>query len=332
MNTLVLAPFSDEGLARLKGLGTVFYEPWTDTQRLHEPEELGFRLEQQDFGALVVEADFLFDELFQAARRLRFAAICRAALNQVDLDSATEHGVAIIHTPGRNANAVAELVLGLMLSLARHIPQAHHYLESGRWEQPTEPYIAFRGRELAGSVLGVIGLGDIGQRTARLGRSIGMRVLAYDPYVRPGSRGTAGITLTSLEKVLTESDFISVHVPETEETTGLLDAEKLALLQPTSYIVNVTSPVVVDTHALASALTKGVLAGAAMDVHEAHPIPPTSPLLGLPNVILTPHIGGATTETIERHSQMVVDDLDRFLAGVRPRHLANRAVWGSRSR
>lgn len=330
MNTLVLAPFSEQGLAALDGLGSVTYEPWTETRRLYDPEELGARLQGQGFDALVVEADFLFDELFESATTLRFAAICRAALNQVDLDAATEHGVAIVHTPGRNAQAVAELVLGLMLSLARHVPDAASYLASGAWEDPTEPYTRFQGRELAGATLGVIGLGQIGRRVASLGRGVGMRVLAHDPYVRPGSRGSAGATLATLDDLLEHSDFVSVHVPETDETTGMLGARELALLGPASYLVNVTSSAVVDAAALARALESGAIAGAAMDVHEAHPIPPDSLFLGQPKALLTPHIGGATIETIERHSAMVLADLRSFIAGRRPKHLANPGVWTHR--
>ena len=332
MNALVLAPFSEEGLAALDALGSVTYEPWTETQHLYDPEELGARLQGQGFDALVVEADFLFDELFEAAPALRFAAICRAALNQVDLEAATGYGVVIVHTPGRNAQAVAELVLGLMLSLARNLPEAASYIESGAWEDPTEPYTRFRGRELAGATLGVIGLGHIGRRVASLGRGVGMRVLAHDPYVRPGSRTTAGATLTTLDALLAHSDFVSVHVPETTETTGMLGARELALMGQTCYLVNVTSPAVVDAQALARVLADGSIAGAAMDVHDAHPIPPSSPFIGQPRALLTPHIGGATVESIERHSAMVAADLRAFVAGRRPKRLANPEVWRRRKR
>ena len=332
MDTLVLAPFSAHGLGVLKHLGRVTYEPWTETGELQDPQELGERLQREGYEALVVEADFLFEELFQEATALRFAALCRAALNQVDLETATKHGVVVVHTPGRNAQAVAELVLGLMLSLARHLPQAHHYVSRHQWEEPTEPYTAFRGRELAGAVLGVVGLGEIGRRVARIGRGVGMRVLARDPYVKPGAQRTARLTLVSLEELLRESDFVSLHVPETPDTASLLDQRRLSMLRPSSYLVNVTSPAIVEQEALVAALRAGRLAGAALDVHEAHPVPPNSPLLQLHNVVLTPHIGGATAETVERYSQMVLADLQRFLTGQRPRHIANPEVWRRRRR
>jgi D-3-phosphoglycerate dehydrogenase len=332
VNTLILAPFSNEGLTTLGTMGSVCYEPWTQTNKLQDPEELGIRLRSDNFQALIVEADFLFEELFAAAQDLRFAAICRAALNQVDLDAATEHGVTIVHTPGRNAQAVAELVMGLMYSLARHIPQTTSYVGDGRWQDPTEAYTAFRGRELAGATLGVIGFGAIGKSVAKLAHAVGMRVVAHDPYVQPGSRSTAGVRFVDLETLLRAGDFITVHVPETPETTCMLSDDLLSLMRSSAYLVNVTSPAVVDQDALASALREGRLAGAAMDVHDAHPIPPNSPFLRVPNVLLTPHIGGATHETIQRHSQMVVTDIQRFLKGQKPLHLANPAVWGHRGK
>ena len=337
MNSLVLAPFSDGGLAALREVGAAAYEPWTRTQRLYDPEELGARLTTQPTGALIVEADFLLEELFEAAEPLRFAAVCRASLNHVDLDAATEHGVVVVHTPGRNAQAVAELVFALMLALARRVPAASAYAASGQWEDPTEPYTRFQGRELAGATLGLVGYGAIGRRAAALAHGVGMRVLAYDPYLTPGAPGLRRAALVDLKTLLREADFVSVHAPDSASTAGLIDAAALRLMRPGSYLVNVSSPSVVDTAALAAAIEGGALAGAALDVHEAHPIPPNAPMLDLARrlpdrVLLTPHIGGATAETIARHSAMVVDDLRRFLAGRRPKRLANPEVWPRRRR
>lgn len=330
MNTLVLAPFSEEGLSALAKLGSVTYEPWTQTQRLYDPAELGVRLRGEGFGALVVEADFLFAELFEAATGLRFAAICRAALNQVDLEAATEHGVLIVHTPGRNAQAVAELVLGLMLSLARRLPEAAAYLAKGQWEDPIDPYVRFRGRELAGATLGVVGLGEIGRCVAKLGHGVGMSVLAHDPYVYTGLKRTGRVKLVGLDDLMERSDFVTIHVPETDQTKGMIAQKEIDRLGSTSYLVNVTSPAVVDETALVEALNSGAIAGAAMDVHDAHPIPPNSRLIGLPRVLLTPHIGGATIESIERHSAMVVTDLQAFIQGRPIKRLVTPGARGKR--
>ena len=326
MNTLVLAPFSDEGLARLAALGRVVHEPWTETRTLWDPEELGARLTNEGFDALAVEADFLFEELFDAAPGLRIAAICRGDLHHADLDAATEHGIAIVRTPARNAQAVAEFAVAQMLALARHTSVGERYVREGRWEDPTDPYVRFRGRELAGATLGIVGFGAIGRAVARIAAGFGMRVLAYDPYVHEAE----GVEMTSLEALLAASDFVSMHVPDTPETMGMLNEARIAAMKPGAYLVNVTNSSVADRAVLAAALTEGRLAGAALDVHEAHPIPPDSPFLGLPNVLLTPHIGGATQETIERHSAMVAEDFERFARGEQPLRLVNPDVWGRR--
>ena len=326
MNSLVLAPFSSRGIARLRALGGVVHEPWPTTRTIWDPEDLGARLDEEAFDALVVEADFLFEELFAAARWLRIAAMCRGALNQVDLAAATDHGVVVVHTPGRNARAVAEFVIAQLFALARHTAAAERYVRDGRWREMMDPYARFEGRELAGATLGLVGLGAVGRATARLAGGIGMRVIAHDPY----APRTARIEMVGLDPLLRAADFVSVHVPDTPETAGLLDAERIAAMRSGAYLVSVTAPSVIDQAALAAALADGRIAGAALDVHEAHPIPPNAPLIGSPNALLTPHIGGATRETIERHSAMTVEAFERFVAGRRPRRLANPEVWRRR--
>ena len=150
MNTLVLAPFSYDGLARLAALGRVAYEPWTETRTLWDPQELGVRLTNEGFDALAVEADFLFEELFDAAPGLRIAAICRGDLHHADLDAATERGIAVLRTPARNAQAVAEFAVAQMLALARHTSAGERYVREGQWGDPVDPYIRFRGASWPG--------------------------------------------------------------------------------------------------------------------------------------------------------------------------------------
>lgn len=330
MKALVLAPFDASVLKAMAQQMEVAYESWTDTRRLYDPEELAQRLNSAGISILITEADFLFEELFRDAQRLSFVGVCRAALNHVDLEAATAHGVVVVNTPARNAQAVAELTLGLILSLARRIPQADSYVKTARWQDPVEPYIAMTGWELRGKTLGIVGLGAIGQRVARTARALGMNVVAYDPYVgSPGSR-KAGATLVALLELLSQADVVTLHTPDTPETQGLIGPKELARMKREAYLVSMGSPHSVEPNALAAALREGRLAGAAFDVHESHPIPPTSPFFSLDNVILTPHIGGATRETVERHSRMVWEDIQRFLAGRRPRHLVNKGVWRHR--
>ena len=327
---LVLAPFSQEALKVLENSVPVTYESWTDTRKLTSPDELVRRINGKGIGILVVEADFIFDEVFEGARRLRFVGVCRNSVDHVDVEAATEHNVAVVNAPARNAQAVAELTVGLMLSLARSIPDLDRQVKDGRWEDPVGPYADARGLELRGKTLGIIGLGAVGRIVSKLGRAFGMRVVACDPYVAAPGKAVAGATLVTLEDVLGSADFLSIHIPDTSETAGLLDERRLGMMKPGSYIINTAAHSVIEEAALVEVLKSRRVAGAALDVHRAHPIPPSSPLLKLENVILTPHIGGATDGTVERHSWIMVEEIGRFLEGRRPRHLVNPEVWRRR--
>jgi D-3-phosphoglycerate dehydrogenase len=321
LRALILAPFSERALRRLRRTIEVTYESWLDTGRLWDPEELGQRLFREGFDALVVEADFVFEETFAAAPNLRFVGVCRNALNQVDLDAATRRGVLVVHAPSRNAVAVAELTLGLMFALLRSIPAAHAFVSSGRWRDPAEAYRRWRGRELASSVVGVVGLGRIGSEVSRRCAALGARVIASDPYVAPAQAQAAGARLVPLLTLLRRADIVTLHTSPTE--APIVDAQALACMKPEALLVNTGAAGAVDYRALADALASGRIAGAALDVFEGHPLPPSSPLLTLPNVVLTPHIGGATRETVERHSAMIAADLERVSRNERPKHLAN---------
>ena len=327
LRALVLAPFSQHHLDRLRRSLDVAYESWLDTRLLSDPNELACRLKRDDITVLVVEADFVFEETFQHADSLKFVGSCRNATGHIDVDAATRRGVVVVNTPGRNAQAVAEHVLGLMLSLARRIPAAHRYVTEGRWQNPAEPYISMRGVELAGRTLGVIGLGSIGARLAQLGSALGMKVVAHDPYIK---RPPAAVTLVDLDELMARSDFVIVQVPLTEETEALIDAPRLAIMKPTAYLVNASDAAVVDQEALTEALYHRRIAGAALDVFETHPLQTHSPLLTLDNVVLTPHLAGATQETVERHSRMMTADILRFLKGQRPKNLVNPEAWDRR--
>ena len=176
----------------------------------HHPIELAERINEESITALVVESDFVFEDTLDLTPGLRFVGVCRAAVNQVDVDFATANGVVVVNTPGRNANAVAEHTLGLMLALARRIPAAHRYVQSGEWLVPTEPYIAFRGVELRGRTVGIVGLGAVGRRLADVCLALGMNVQAYDPYL---ASAPDGVMLVSQETLMATSDFVCVHVP-----------------------------------------------------------------------------------------------------------------------
>ena len=322
--TLILAPFDERQLERLTADMRVAHESWLDTLKLTDPDDLAARIRSEGISILVLEADFVFEETFADAPGLRFVGICRASTTQVDVDAATAHGVVVVNTPGRNARAVAEHAMGLIFALARRIPTAHHYVTSGKWRHPVGGYVDLRGIELAGRTVGIVGMGAIGCGLAEMGRALGMSVLGCDPYV---TESLAGVDMSDLRTVAARSDFISVHVPTTPQTVGMIDAETIDCMKPTAFVVNCSDADVIDQAALVHALTTGQIAGAALDVFETHPIAPDNPILRVDNVILTPHLGGATVETIQRHSKMMTDDILRFARGDRPVNLVNPEVW-----
>ncbi len=323
MRALILAPFSDRQLTRLRRSIDVVYESWIDANRLQDPDELGQRLAAEDVGALVVEADFVFEEVFAAAPGLRLVGVCRNALNQVDIESATAHGVAVSHAPGRNTNAVAEMALGLMLSLARQIPAAHALVAGAAWRDPSSGYRDFRGREIAGATVGVVGFGQIGREVARKCGALGARLVVHDPFVPERQVRALGARPSGLAALAGVADFVTLHVPDEPPTHHLVDARFLSRMKPGAYLVNTGGGSVVDPIALVDALHAGVIGGAALDVFAGQPLPLTSPLLSAPKIILTPHVGGATAETVERHSRMMVDEVERLLTGRPLRHVVN---------
>lgn len=331
MRALILAPFAQESLDTLAAAGfECTHENWLDSGDLQDPEELGARIAKDGIEALIVEADFLLPETFDAAPGLLFGGICRAALNQVDVDAATGSGIVIVNTPGRNANAVAEMTLALMLAVTRRVAEADRYVRTGGWESPIGPYTDLRGSELRGKVVGIVGLGAIGRRVAELCNAFGMNVLAYDPFITPAEADRLKTTWTELDFMLEVADVVTLHAPPNEDGTPVIDTDRMGRMKRGAAIVNTASAELIDQAALVEALSEGAISGAGLDIFPTHPIEPSYPLLTMENVVLTPHIGGATADTIVRHSAMMTDDLIRFANGERPHNLVNPEVWERR--
>ena len=327
MKALILAPFSQSVILRLRQSVEVIYESWMDTRKLLPAEELIDRIQGQDIEIVVIEADFIFREVFEKGKKLKLIAACRGNVTHVDMEAATEHGVLVVNTPARNATAVAELTVGLMLAIARDIPRAHQMVSSGGWVDPTICYSSFRGTELAGKVIGIVGFGSIGQLVSKRLSAFDASILVYDPYVNSEEIKRGGASPIGLDELVTQSDFVTLHCPTIPETMGLINAQRIASMKPTAYLVNTAGSTVVDQEAIVQALRRRHIAGAAFDVYETWPVKPDNPLLKLENVILTPHMGGATEETVERHSRMIADDIESFLRGERPRNLINPQAW-----
>lgn len=258
---------------------------------------------------LVRSATQVDAEAIAAAPSLQVIARAGVGLDNVDITAATAAGVMVVNAPTSNIISAAELTVGHILSLARHIPAAHSALAQGLWKRSK-----YTGVELYEKTVGIVGLGRIGALiTARL-QAFGVQVVAYDPYVTSARAQQLGVTLLPLEELLAASDFITIHMPKTAETTGMISDEQLALMKPTAFLVNVARGGLIDEDALHRALVAKTIAGAGLDVFVKEP-PTDSPLLALENVVVTPHLGASTDEAQEKAGVSVARSVRLALSG-----------------
>jgi len=245
----------------------------------------------QDADALIVRSAVQANQqLLEKARKLRVIGRAGIGVDNVDVEYATKRGIVVMNTPGGNAIAVAELTIGLMVSLARNIPRADHTTRAGQWEKKS-----LQGTEVSGKTVGIVGLGRIGAEVARRAQAMNMTVLAYDPFVSPDYAKKLNAQLVSLDEIWLTADYITLHVALTEQTQGLVNAATLKKTKKGVRIINCARGELIDDAALAEALASGHVSGAALDVFAAEP-PKGNPLLAAPNVIATPHIAGSTEE------------------------------------
>jgi D-3-phosphoglycerate dehydrogenase / 2-oxoglutarate reductase len=242
-------------------------------------------------GLIVRSATKVDSEMIAAAPELRVIGRAGVGIDNIDLAAATERGIAVMNAPGGNTVSAAELTLALLLSVARRVPEADRSIREGKWERSR-----FQGVELRGRTLGVIGAGRIGGAVAERCRAFGMKVIAYDPYLDVSQSRDLRLGFVDLDELLATADVISLHVPLTEETRGLIGANAISKMKKRAFVLNASRGGVVDEGALAAALSEGQIAGAALDVYESEPLSPESPLLGAPNLVLTPHLGASTKE------------------------------------
>lgn len=262
---------------------------------------------------LVRSATRIDAEALVAAPDLKVVARAGVGLDNVDIKAATARGVMVVNAPTSNVISAAELTVGHILSLARHIPAAHASLADGQWKRS-----AFTGVELFEKTVGIFGLGRIGALVAERLRAFGVRVVGYDPYVTPARAQQLGVELLPFDEVLRQSDAITVHMPKTPETTGMIGADQLALMKPSAYVVNVARGGLIDEDALYTALTTGVIAGAGLDVFTSEPPAADSVaarLVSLPNVVGTPHLGASTEEAQEKAGVSVARSVKLALEG-----------------
>jgi D-3-phosphoglycerate dehydrogenase / 2-oxoglutarate reductase len=260
--------------------------------------------------AVIIRSATTIDaEALEHAPRLRVVARAGIGLDNVDVEAATRAGVMVVNAPTSNIVSAAEHAVALLLAVARNVPQAMASLKSGQWKRA-----AFTGVELQDKVAGILGLGKIGVLVAQRLAAFGMTVIAYDPYVAAARAAQLGVRLVSLDELLAESDFISVHLPKSAETLGIIADKQLRQVKPEVRIINAARGGIVDEAALASALADGRVAGAALDVYAREPCT-DSPLFALPNVVATPHLGASTREAQEKAGTQVARSVRLALAG-----------------
>lgn len=262
-------------------------------------------------GLIIRSATTVDAEVFAALPRLKAIARAGVGVDNIDRNLATERGVVVMNAPDGNTIATAELTLGLLLGLARHIPQAHMSLTQGNWEKS-----AFMGTELRGKNLGIIGFGRVGQAVAKRAQAFEMRVLAYDPFIPQALAQEQNVALLPLDEVLAQADFLTLHTVATADTKGIINAANLARMKDGVRIINAARGNLINEDDLAAALESGKVAGAALDVFSSEPPPPGHPLIGNPNLITTPHLGASTAEAQDEVALQAVQNLlDGLLKG-----------------
>jgi D-3-phosphoglycerate dehydrogenase len=299
----------------LRGAFDVEYAP----QLWQAPEKLREMIGQ--FRAIIVRNQTAVNaDLLRAGTNLQVVARAGVGLDNVDVTMASTLGIVVVSTPSENALSVAELTIGLILSMARMIPAADRSAKAGKWERQR-----FTGVELSGKTLGIVGLGRIGVLTAQRARAFDMRIIAHDRFVKSDSPNVtqSGAALVSLDELIEQSDAITVHVPKTAETVGLFNYERFSRMKPSAMFVNTSRGEVVDEEGLIRALAEKKIAAAALDVRGKEPPEPGSPLKEMDNVILTPHIAAFTHEGQKRVVASVCRDVTAVLRGEDPQQFVN---------
>lgn len=323
----ITARFDDKVLHRLQECHQVVFESWLDTKVFPAGDELATKLNNGAFEIYVNEGDRVSAGVVEKLSSTRLICVARAMPSNVDIAAATRAGIVVTNAPGRNAVAVAEYTIGLIINLHRHITFSNRMVMAGDWE--CWRFREVEGIELQGRTAGLVGVGHVGREVARRLKAFDMRLLGYDPYVNTELSTKAGVQLVNLEQLLAESDIVSIHAAVTPETKGLIGARELSLMKPTAYLINTARAVITDERALYEALRDRCIAGAALDVFLDEPVSLSNPLTQLDNVLVTPHLAGATKEVITKHSRIIEQDIGAYLSGRCPPHAVNPEAWPS---
>ncbi len=292
------------------------------TAEFHEKDKLMAII--HDYDALIVRGKTKVPkEVIEKGEKLKVIGRAGIGVDNIDVAYATEKKIPVVNAPRSSTLSVAELTIGHMISLARHLPQADKSMKAGQWEKKK-----LMGTELDGKTLGLVGCGRIGSEVATRAVAFGMKVIAYDPYLPTDVQQKICADFTTLEEVLRNSDFISIHAMLTDETRGMIGKEQLEMMKNSAYIVNCARGPIIDEAALVDALENGKIGGAALDVFEKEP-PENSPLLTAPNVVFTPHLGASTKEAQIKAGTTTAEQVDKVLSGQKPDFAVNRQIYDS---
>jgi D-3-phosphoglycerate dehydrogenase len=316
---LATAPLRGPGLDALRALGEVVLDPWIDHQplRLYSAEQLAARATEVGATVLICEADRCAGPVLDLP--LEAIGATRGDPTNVDVPAATAAGIPVLRAPGRNADAVAELTVGLLLAATRGLVAADRDVREGQvYRDDSIPYQRFRAWQLAGRTAGLVGLGAVGRATRWRLEGLGMRVIASDPYAADAGH--------DLDDLLAEADVVSMHAAVTPDTVGLMSEKRFAALREGAVYVNAARAALHDLAALTAALVSGHLAAAGLDHFEGEALATDHPLVGMRNVVLTPHIGGATYDTEANHTLLMAEGLAALARGEVPANLANPEV------
>ena len=315
---LVTAPLRGPALEDLRAMCDVILDPWIDLVpiRLYDAEQLADRIVEVGATIVICEADSCRGPVLE--QPLVAIGSTRGDPTNVDLAGATAAGIPVLHAPGRNADAVAEMTVALLFAVTRHVLPGDRDMRRGTVFAETLPYQRYRAWQVAGRTAGLVGLGAVGRATRWRLEGLGMTVIAADPFATDATHG--------LDALLEEADVVSMHAAVTPETVGLLGEKAFARMREGAIYLNTARAALHDTDALVAALASGHLGGAGLDHVDGEVLPAGHPLTTMDNVVLTPHIGGATYDTEANHTAMIVGDLARILRGERPVHLANPEV------
>jgi len=312
MKILVADPISDRGVEMLRRNPSFQVDVNTGLKEDQLCQIIG------EYDALIVRSQTkVTKRVLEAAKKLRVVGRAGVGVDNVDVDAATRRGVIVMNTPGGNTISTAEHSFSMMMALARNIPQAHMSMKAGKWDRKS-----FEGVELYNKTLGVIGMGRIGTEVARRAIAFGMRVLAHDPFLSPSRAKALQVEVVELDEIYARSDFITVHVPMTDQTRGMINKDSMAMMKDGVRLINCARGGIISEKDLFEAVKGGKVAGAALDVYEQEP-PKDSPLLGLDHVVMTPHLAASTQEAQESVGVEVAEQIGDVLAGGTIRNAVN---------